>query len=283
MKLSSTFFSLSLAIVSVSAAPFRSLLQARAAVDAVSFEAVDAVWKIHESCNGTQRAQISRAVSDMKLLATSSLEHLLNHPVDSFFVTYFGEAADPAAVIGYFSQLMYGDKGDALLRCDDPDGNCRFDDWNGHWRGDNATEETVICDRSYSTRRPREQLCAFNFDLATDNPNTYFAADLLHRAFHVPNFVHGKVHHHADSYHDCLDLAKTNATAAVENQHSLQYFALDVFSRKMTKWDCVGEVEGKMDDSASQTTQPAPQPTPETQGTKDCHTHADGSVHCGTH
>lgn len=301
-----------LALLSASsaiAAPFSSLFTRDDSSSSFAPESsIDSVWRIHESCNGTQRAQISTGIKDMKKLATNSLHHILNHPHDEYFVKYFGEDADPAPVIGYYMELVYGNKGDALLRCDNPDGNCRFDDWNGHWRGNNATAETVICDLSYWTRRPLESLCGRGFQLASDNPSLYFGADLMHRAFHVPEFVKEKIHHYADSYADCLELAATNSSAAVSNQHSLQYFALDVYSRKLTKWGCVGEVEeedhsghahatsssayasatsstsasSSKSSSSASAAQVTSSPTAAS-SSSDCHTHADGSVHCGTH
>ncbi|SPO24342.1 related to ph-regulated antigen pra1 precursor [Ustilago trichophora] len=306
MQLTAPLLALTLAASAVTAAPFTSFLEARAAVNAGPEEQIDAVWKIHESCNGTQRAQISRAVSEMKKLAHNSINHILNHPMDEYFVKYFGAKADPAPVLGYYEQLVYGDKGNALLRCDNIDGNCRFPDWNGHWRGNNATSETVICDLSYVTRRPLEQLCAFGYQLGTDNPSQYFGADLMHRAFHVPEFVHEQIHHYADSYPDCLELAKTNSSAAVSNQHSLQYFALDIYSRKTVKWGCVGEVKAPTPKtssaaSAASSTAAAPASTSSSasataaqvtaapaasqtqKASADCHTHADGTIHCGTH
>ncbi|PWN49293.1 zincin [Violaceomyces palustris] len=306
MQFSTSLLALSLAVSAATAAPFTSFLQARAAVNAGVEEQIDAVWKIHESCNGTQRAQISRGVEDMKKLAHNSINHILNHPMDEFFTKYFGEKADPAPVLGYYEQLVYGDKGDALLRCDNIDGNCQFANWNGHWRGNNATSETVICDLSYETRRPLEQLCAFGYQLGSDNPSQYFGADLMHRAFHVPNFVHDQIHHYADSYADCIELAKTNSSAAVSNQHTLQYFALDVYSRKTVKWGCVGEIKEEEDDghahahaaptsstesaaptetsaSTTATAAQAAAPTETQAASSDCHTHADGSVHCGAH
>lgn len=125
----------------------------------------------------------------------------------------------------------------------------------------------------------------------------------MHRAFHVPNFVHEQVHHFADSYADCLQLAKDNSTAAVSNQHSLQYFALDVYSRKTTRWGCIGEVAQSNDSghansapTATESGAPAPAetsasaagsepaaPSQTAKASSDCHTHADGSIHCGTH
>ncbi|SJX63351.1 related to ph-regulated antigen pra1 precursor [Sporisorium reilianum f. sp. reilianum] len=295
MQLTTPLLLLSTALAA-SAAPFSSFLQLQPR--SLESEAqTDSVWKIHESCNGTQRAQIGRAIDEMKQLAHNSIHHLLNHPGDELFVTYFGADADPAPVIGYYTQLIYGNKGNALLRCDNPDDNCRLPEWNGHWRGNNATAETVICELSYTSRRPLEKLCAQGFQLATDNPSLYFGADLMHRAFHVPEFVHEKIHHYADKYADCLELARENSTAAVQNQHSLQYYALDVFSRKLTKWGCVGEVDEAKDDGhahgaassssvAASTTVAQATATAAAQSnsaSKDCHTHADGSIHCGTH
>lgn len=37
--------------------------------------------------------------------------------------------------------------------------------WAGHWRGTNATEETVICPLSYEIRKPLEQMCALGMSL----------------------------------------------------------------------------------------------------------------------
>ncbi|EST05377.1 Metallopeptidase, catalytic domain protein [Kalmanozyma brasiliensis GHG001] len=299
-----------LSATSALAAPF-SFLSARDHTSSAysSFapeSSIDADWRIHESCNGTQRAQLSSGISDMKKLGLNSIHYILNHPNSEFFTTYFGASADPAPVLGYFMQLVYGDKGDALLRCDNPDNNCRLPEWNGHWRGNNATAETVICDLSFFSRRPLEALCGKGFQLAQDNPSVYFGADLMHRAMHVPEFMHEKIHHYSDSYEDVLELAKTNSSAAVSNQHSLQYFALDVYSRKLTKWGCVGEVDevdhsghahastsssssssatasAASSTSASAAQQSAAAATPTQAASADCHTHADGSVHCGTH
>ena len=107
MQLSTAFLALSLGMSAATAAPFTSFLQARAAVNAAPEEQIESVWKIHESCNGTQRAQISRGVSDMKKLAHNAINHILNHPMDDYFTTYFGDKADPAPVLGYYQQLVY--------------------------------------------------------------------------------------------------------------------------------------------------------------------------------
>lgn len=56
--------------------------------------------------------------------------------------------------------------------CDDPDGNCVLTDYYGHWRGDNATDETVICEKSFQERWPLEQTCGFGLALGKDKPST---------------------------------------------------------------------------------------------------------------
>lgn len=70
--------------------------------------------------------------------------------------------------------------------------------------------ETVICSLSYTTRWPLSQMCARGFQIATGKLATYWAADLMHRLFHVPVIGEGEsgVGHHADSYEEMLDLAK---------------------------------------------------------------------------
>ncbi len=101
MQIQASFGAL-LALVSTACA-MPTFLQARSVQ---AEEKMDAVWRIHESCNGTQRAQIQRGVDDMHKLASSSIAHLVNHPRDAFFTKYFGEEGDPASVIGYFEQLI---------------------------------------------------------------------------------------------------------------------------------------------------------------------------------
>lgn len=100
----------------------------------------------------------------------------------------------------------------------------------GHWRGDNATSETVICPLSYETRKPLAGLCGYGYSVAAGALGTFFAPDLVHRIYHLPAVGEGAVEHHADSYEECLGLARTDPAMAVRNTHSLQYFALDVYA-----------------------------------------------------
>lgn len=53
--------------------------------------------------------------------------------------------------------------------------------WAGHWRGSNATEETVICDLSFHIRWSLDAMCSRGYTVAGWPTNTYWASDLMHR------------------------------------------------------------------------------------------------------
>ncbi|KAK0523049.1 Prenylated Rab acceptor protein 1 [Tilletia horrida] len=262
-------------------------------------------FPIHESCNASQTLQLRRGFDDMARLLQSARDHLLHHGNSSeLFKTYFGAGADPATPLGIYERLLEGDKTGTLFRCDDPDRNCATQDgWNGHWRGSNATGETVICELTFHTRRNLESACGLGFQLARDNVNIYFATDLTHRAMHLPSMTNELVVHAADEMADVLELAKTNVSFSVRNQHSIQNFAFEVYTREnIVEEGCVGEIlPAEHDDhdhssttasgiatatatataTASGSTAAASAPAQtDPAAAKDCHTHADGTVHC---
>lgn len=108
---------------------------------------------------------------------------------------------------------------------------CRFTtDWAGHWRGENATDETVICPLSYTTRWPLDGMCAYGYTVAGSEYNSFFASDLLHRLYHMPAMGEGVVEHYADGYGESLALARTSPQEAVRNSEGLILFALDVYA-----------------------------------------------------
>ncbi|KAJ9091600.1 hypothetical protein QFC20_007601 [Naganishia adeliensis] len=229
---------------------------------------------IHSSCNTTQRRQLSKALSDTWELVSMAKEYTYtNGANDSLYELYFGDGPI-TNVIGAFDAILKSNKDGVLLRCDDPDKNCQQPGWRGHWRGENGTSETVICDASYDDRKSNEQFCAFGYTVAGSSPSYYFSTDLLHRLYHVPQITDGKVEHYADSYEECLELAKNNATFATLNTHSLQYFANHVYAVEVAQGGdaCVGrsDVPSAPAAAASGTTTAA----------KACHTHADGALHC---
>ncbi|KAF8473452.1 putative peptidase family-domain-containing protein [Kalaharituber pfeilii] len=239
--------------------------------------------QIHSSCNATERHQLLHALAETEQLALVARDHVLNNgPSDKLFKKYFGKGPT-AEVIGWFQKLLTGDKSGVLLRCDDIDSNCHQDGWAGHWRGENATEETVICELSYQIRRPLEQMCALGYEVATHKTNVFFASDLVHRFFHVPKVSELVIDHFTDSYEECLEFAKANSTFAVRNTNSLQFFALEAYAYDVAipGVGCPGKVKTstKEPETTAPTTTQTSGPTT-TEAPKVCHTHADGVEHC---
>lgn len=115
--------------------------------------------------------------------------------------------------------------------------------WAGHWRGSNASDETVICEASYTSRWSLAGLCGYGYTVAGGELASYFASDLIHRLFHTDKIGEGTVFHYADTYDECLALAIENPDEAVRNAHTLQYFALDVYAFDIANpgQGCTGE------------------------------------------
>lgn len=246
---------------------------------------------IHPSCNATERAQLQRGFADAIKYAQHAKDHIMRFGNSSDqYVRYFGNAPTAEAA-GWYDKIVNGDKKGLWFRCDDVDGNCSQDGWAGHWRGSNATMETVICPLSYTTRKPIEALCAFGYDIANGKLNTQFGIDLIHRLFHVPTVGEGVAEHYADTYAECLELAKTKPAEAVRNTHSLQYFALDVYAYDIALpgEGCTGKLKAQSSaaapaapapTSAAATSTKAGAATQTSAAPAECHTHSDGVVHC---
>lgn len=80
---------------------------------------------IHESCNASEVVQLRKGLADAVTLAEHAKEHILRFGNNSaHYQKYFGDAPSGEA-IGYYEKVVNGDRGDALFRCDDPDGNCK--------------------------------------------------------------------------------------------------------------------------------------------------------------
>ncbi|KAH8724452.1 putative peptidase family-domain-containing protein [Phaeosphaeriaceae sp. PMI808] len=189
-------------------------------------------YPIHASCNASQRAYIKTGLQETMLISKQARDHILRWGNSSaIYQKYFGNAPT-GEPLGWFSKIVDGDKAGILFRCDNVDGNCRQSGWAGHWRGANASSETVICDLSYELRRPLQGMCGFGYNVANGATNFYWASDLLHRLLHIPKVGEGVVEHYGaeGKYPGVISLAKTNATYAVRNSDTLQYFALEVYA-----------------------------------------------------
>jgi hypothetical protein len=191
-------------------------------------------FPIHASCNATQRSMIKKGLDETLTIVGHARDHILRYGNDSeVYTKYFGDAPT-GEPLGWFTKIADGDKAGILFRCDNIDGNCDQEGWAGHWRGSNATSETVICDLSYEIRRPLSTMCMLGYDVANGATNTFWASDLLHRLLHLPPIGEGVVEHYNDEeeekYPGTIALAKNNATYAVRNSDTLQYFALEAYA-----------------------------------------------------
>ncbi|KAF9874749.1 hypothetical protein CkaCkLH20_07886 [Colletotrichum karsti] len=240
-------------------------------------------FPIHQSCNATLRAQLEVGLAETQQLAAHARDHLLRFGAASEHVRkYFGNASTAAAV-GWYERVASADKSAMTFRCDDPDRNCATQaGWAGHWRGDNATQETVICPLSFEIRRPLSSVCGLGYTVANSKLNTFWATDLLHRAFHVPAVSLGQVEHYAEDYASVLDLARNNATYSVVDSDALQYFAIDVWAYDVAApgVGCSGELEEEKEDTPAATTTPPTPAATTSSAPQECHTHDDGVIHC---
>ncbi|KAF1943850.1 zincin [Clathrospora elynae] len=191
-------------------------------------------YPIHASCNATQHAYIKKGLDETMLICSQARNHILRWGNTSeIYQKYFGDGlvSEP---LGWYTKIVDGDKSDVLFRCDDIDGNCEQPGWAGHWRGQNGTSETVLCDLSYEIRKPLNGMCMFGYNVANGATNFYWASDLLHRLLHIPKVSEGVVGHYndeeMDKYLGVVSLAKMNSTYAARNSDTLQYFALEVYA-----------------------------------------------------
>ncbi|GAB0134190.1 hypothetical protein EsDP_00002571 [Epichloe bromicola] len=192
-------------------------------------------WKagypIHESCNSSLRAQLQQGLDETVQLAQHARDHLLRWGRESKFAQkYFNGTT--AHAIGWYDRVIEADKSAMLFRCDDPDRNCATQEgWAGHWRGSNATTETVICPLSFEIRRPLSAVCNLGYTVAGSKLNIHWAVDLLHRILHVPTISEGRVDHYAHGgFPGVLELAKEDPAKSALDSDTLQYFAIDVWA-----------------------------------------------------
>ncbi|KAK0613819.1 major allergen Asp F2 [Immersiella caudata] len=189
-------------------------------------------FPIHSSCNATAYRVLSSALWETVTMARTAKEYLLDVGNQSpIFQKYFGATGQTAVPIGIYERIIEANHDVMLFRCDDPDQNCATQEgWAGHWRGINATSETVICPLSFAKRLPLPQLCLNNYTVKNSPLNTFWATDLLHRLLHIPNISENVVDHFASGYDGVLKLAKVSPEKAVIDSDAIQYFALEVFA-----------------------------------------------------
>ncbi|KAL2870393.1 major allergen Asp F2 [Aspergillus lucknowensis] len=242
---------------------------------------VKAPFPIHHSCNATEQRQLATALQETVTLVEHAKTHILRWGNESaIYRKYFGDRPSLTA-IGAYDIIINGNPENVLFRCDNPDGNCELEGYGGHWRGENATDETVICELSYTTRRSLTTMCAQGYTISESETNTFWAGDLLHRLYHMPAIGQGLVEHYADGYDGVLELAGGNRTEAVHDSETLQYFALEVYAYDVVVpgIGCVGGQEEHGDEESEEP--PSQDEDDEVEDIPDnCHTHEGGELHC---
>ncbi|KAK6910705.1 hypothetical protein I203_104737 [Kwoniella mangroviensis CBS 8507] len=241
---------------------------------------------IHESCNATQRRMLEKALSDTFEVATVAQEYVVkNGAEDPVFQKYFGKEKEAySTVVGVWESLLTSNKDGVIFRCDNPDGNCGQAGWRGHWRGENATLETVICDLSYTDRYFNEYFCMNGYTVAGSPLGTHWSIDLIHRMFHVPVITNELVGHYSEDYASALELAEHNATYSPMDSDALQAFAAHVYAVEVAQGGdaCIGQPAESHDhaSSASPSSTSSQAASATSAAAEACHTHADGAVHC---
>lgn len=322
MLSSSLVATLLLAASSVQAAPFfstpsivkRAEDQTASSIDKHAHSNMSQV-QIHESCDAGQARFIQAGLDDMNTLAKHAYDRILKYGEhDEMYTKYFGNASSASAA-GFYAQLLYGNKPGVLFRCDNPDGNCNEvtaeGPWAGHYRGKNATEQTVICPPTYTRRRQLANLCWDGVEIGSVPPAMWLATDFMHRLIHVPSITYNHIDHAADSLGGVLELAAKNDSMAVWNQNTYQFYALDAYAYDVV-WpgkSCVtanppqeegthsapvavtstvtvsiseptATAEAVEDDHAGHDHAAEETATPTATAAEHCHTHADGEIHC---
>lgn len=133
-------------------------------------------------------------------------------------------------------------------------------------------------------------MCGLGWDVANGKTNFYWASDLLHRLLHIPKVGEGIVEHYAEDYASVIELAQTESNLSVRDSDTLQYFALEAYAYDVALpgEGCAGKVKATSSEAASAvasaTETPSPtvseQPSATSDAAAECHTHADGVVHC---
>lgn len=188
-------------------------------------------YTIYQTCNVTNRNQLLKGFENLKEITAHARDHILRFGNSSeIFIRYFGQAAS-AEPLGWYAKFVDGDKGKIVFRCDDIDGFCSQNPtWGGYWRGVNGTNEIVMCDISYSDRLYNDQMCTQGYTIAEGDETTIWSGDLMHRVMHTESFGELVVKHYAETYAECLQLAKNNTAQAVRNIDSIRLFAMEAYA-----------------------------------------------------
>lgn len=94
-------------------------------------------------------------------------------------------------------------------------------------------------------------MCALGYTVSGSETNTFWAADLLHRLFHMPPIGQNWVEHFADGYGEVIELAAGNKSTSTRDSETLQYFALEAYAYDIAApgVGCVGEYDESQEEA----------------------------------
>jgi hypothetical protein len=137
-------------------------------------------------------------------------------------------------------------------------------------------------------------MCSLGYTVAASEPNTFWAADLMHRLYHVPAFGHEWIEHFASDYDAVPELSESDEVSSTRDSDTLQYFALEAYAYDIAVpgVGCAGEAEAPESSAsggaATTTAPPAAASTSATPTTSEppssvsipagCHTHGKDSA-----
>ncbi|WWC59804.1 uncharacterized protein I303_102366 [Kwoniella dejecticola CBS 10117] len=188
------------------------------------------VWG--NSCNTTQLELIGEGLAQTFKLVEHGRDHLRRFGNDSFFQRWFGNDNNPLILEGLYDRIVSGDKGNVSFTCDDVDSLCngKYGIIPGYF-SPSTPELTVVCPTYYLSKGPLAELCTNGETIASQGSESTDGSWFLHRLLHLPQTTGGGLSDVVDSAHDAVDLAQgVNATQAIKNIHSIQYYALDVYA-----------------------------------------------------
>lgn len=201
----------------------------------------DVTFPYIENCNATQTKMINKYYQDMLEVASIARTHLINNDVDETFEHWFGSEGNPLTVLGVIDNIVEGNKDGALYRCDDVDGSCasHLTSWPGYHR-ENATQETVLCDLFFTSKKPIEDMCVIG-NITEVTPKIFAGIDLFHRFLHIESINKGFVGEYSETMEEIVDYAQNNATYAVLNTDSVLYYIAEAYALELTPGGCLGD------------------------------------------
>lgn len=197
-----------------------------------------------ENCNATQVKMINKYYQDLLEVASVARAHLISDGVDEAFEHWFGEDGNPLTVLGVIDNIVQGDKTGVLYRCDDIEGSCASHPttYPGYHRV-NASQETVLCDLFFTSKRPLEEMCVIG-NITTVTPKKFAGIDLFHRFLHIDSINKGFIAEYVEDMDELVYYAENNSSYAVINTDNILYYLAETYALELTPGGCLGEYPG---------------------------------------